>query len=258
MVLPSLVGCQEQLIHHLSEGEANRLITQLADVGIVSEKVKQADGSWAIAVDSADTVTALRAVSDSRLLRDLQEVPPDKGSLMSSREDQRFRYERALSRELQATLNNIPHVLESRVHLNLPMVDPLFGQKLDSSPGSASVLLVVNEDSVSRQDVAAVLAGASGIPFKDISIMVSVTKQRGVDVPRQEVPVPVGKEERAGPVSLQEQLPKREDVPWYLRHKEILFQVAASLIIVGIATALYLFRRGRKAEVFTYETQQTV
>jgi len=258
MVLPSLVGCQEQLIHHLSEGEANRLITQLADVGIVSEKVKQADGSWAIAVDSADTVPALRAVSDSRLLRDSQEVPPEKGSLMSSREDQRFRYERALSRELEATLNNIPHVLESRVHLNLPMVDPLFGQKLDNSPGSASVLLVVKEDSVSRQDVAAVLAGASGIPFKDISIMVSVTKQRGVDVPRQEVPIPVSKEERAGPVSLQEQLPKREGVPWYVRHKEILFQAAASLIIVGIATALYLFGRGRKVKVFAYETQQTV
>ena len=256
LVLLALSGCREQIIHHLSESEANRLITRLADVGIESEKVKQADGSWALAVDSASSVPALRAVSDARLLRNEDTAPLEKSSLMSSREDQRFRFERALARELEMTLNNIPAVLESRVHLNLPMVDPLFGQKLDSSPGSASVLLVATSDTVSRTDVASIVAGASGIPFKDISIMLSVTEPKPPEaaslLPRtSNAPLELS-QSAAFPMA-----PKSE-APWYEQHREMVLQVAASLVIAGVGLALYLLRRKRKAEVFLYEAHQPV
>jgi type III secretory pathway lipoprotein EscJ len=226
----------------------------LADVGIESEKVKQADGSWALAVDSASSVPALRAVSDARLLRNEDAAPLEKSSLMSSREDQRFRFERALARELEQTLNNVPAVLESRVHLNLPMVDPLFGQKMDSSPGSASVLLVVTSDAVSRTDVASIVAGASGIPFKDISIMVSVSEPK----PRQAAALPPFAPSASPELSQSGILPvtPRSEVAWYEQHRGMALQVAASLVIAGVGLALYLLRRKRKAEVFIYEAHQ--
>jgi type III secretory pathway lipoprotein EscJ len=173
---------------------------------------------------------------------------------MSSREDQRFRYERALARELELTLHNIPYVLESRVHLNLPLVDPLFGQKLDNSSGSASVMLVVKKDVVSRPEVASVVAGASGISFKDISIMVTVTEARP---PENISPVlEAGKiTPEPSPSNLQQDAAKLE-VPWHRAHRSLVLQIASSLVILGVALTLYLLRRGRKAEIFSYEAHQ--
>lgn len=180
LVLVLLCACEEQIVHNLAEHEANRLLTRLNDVQIDSEKVKQPDGKWAISVNKSESLKAIKYLNDARVVREFQTSQTEKPSMISSREDQRFRYERSLSKEIENTLASIAGVLEARVHLNLPQRDPLFGQRIDSAPGSASVLLIaVRASNVSAVEVAALVAGASGVEKERISVLVSEAKGLG-------------------------------------------------------------------------------
>ena len=66
-------------------------------------------------------------------------------------------------------------MLDARVHLNLPVTDPLFGQQLDkTAPGSASVLIVAGSQlQVTRDSVAGLVAGASGVDQSKISVLIN-------------------------------------------------------------------------------------
>ena len=92
---------------------------------------------------------------------------------MPSREEQWFRYERSVAVSIEESLSTIRGVLETRVHLNLPEKDPLFGtKKLDV--GSGSVLLVVDDRyATEKTDVANLVSGAAGIPAQYISVLQS-------------------------------------------------------------------------------------
>jgi type III secretion protein J len=164
-----LSGCQEQIIHNLSEADANKLVTRLHDIQIDGEKTKQADGKWAIAVPKGEEIRALQFIDDSRMLREPSPSFADKGSMISSRDDQRFKYERAISGEIESTIASIRGVLEARVHLNMPPTDPLFGQPLNNARGTASVLVVGSDGlALSEGEIANLVAGASGIPRESI------------------------------------------------------------------------------------------
>ena len=179
-------ACKEQILHNLNEAEANRYLTGLHDARIVAEKVKQADGHWALAVEQSDAVQAIKALEDRRLFRGEGAVP-QKSSVISSREDQRFRFERALAREVENTLASIDGVLEARVHLNMPPTDPLFGTPLKNAVGSASVLLVVRADfGLPSDEIAQLVSGASGIERKAVSVLVNRAQrptEEAVNVP---------------------------------------------------------------------------
>jgi len=168
-------GCRDQIIHNLSENDANKIVTHLDQANISAEKVKQADGTWAISVSSSQSVEALKFLDDSRELHGINQALPEKPSLISSREDQRFRYERSISGELESTLGSLEGVLQARVHLNLPPVDPLFGQPLSKDiHGSASVLIIASERfSLAKEELADLVAGASGIEKDKISVLIS-------------------------------------------------------------------------------------
>lgn len=169
-----LAACQEQIIHDLGEVEANKLMAHLNRAQLPAQKVKQADGRWAISVDSEDITKAVAFLSDSRLVRDDRTETGSQASIVSSREDQRFKYERSLSNTIESTLNSLSGVLESRVHLNLPPTDPLFGQTLSNAKGSGSVLLITKAGfDLKREEIAALVSGASGIEVGLIAVLIS-------------------------------------------------------------------------------------
>ena len=169
-----LFGCKEEIVHNLREAEVNKLITRLYEVQIESEKVKQADGNWALAVNESDAMRAISFLNDTRLVRPKGQSRTQSSSVVSSREDQRFQYERALSTEIERTLSTLDGVLEARVHLNLPPTDPIFGQPVRGIAGSASVLLVTEEQmSLERNAIAALVSGASGVDVQSISVLLS-------------------------------------------------------------------------------------
>jgi type III secretion protein J len=174
-LLVFLSACKEQIVHNLSEAEANRYLTKLQEIHIDASKVRQADARWAIAVESESALAAVKYLEEARLFRE-QRSAHDKSALVSSREDQRFQYERAISIEIENTLNGIEGVLDARVHLNLPQVDPIFGQPLPGAKGSGSVLMITRGAlGSSKEEIAALVSGASGIEQARISVLVSNT-----------------------------------------------------------------------------------
>lgn len=213
LVALCLTGCREQIVHNLSENEANRLLTRLGNSSLEAEKIKQPDGKWALAVDRSQALSAIKLLDDARLLRENPTEGSDKSSMLSSREDQRFRLERALSHEIEMTLANIPGVLEVRVHLNLPPLDPFFGQPLEkASSASASVFLLARDLQVSKEEIARLVSGASGIPAQTISVIWSRSDAAGTN--KENVPLNASAvQEKTEAVRAQPQQSVAENMP---------------------------------------------
>ena len=166
-------ACREQIVHDLAEPEANRLLTSLHEEGIAALKTRQSDGKWTLAVPHDDVLPAIKYLEDTRRLRAKFVPAIEKKGVLSSREDQRFRFERELSREIEYTLMTIEGVLEARVHLNLPLQDSFLGTALGpTSKGSASVLLVVAEKfTIPNAEIEKLVAGASGVQANAVNVL---------------------------------------------------------------------------------------
>jgi type III secretory pathway lipoprotein EscJ len=168
----SISACNEEILHDLSEREANKVLSHLSAVHLGAVKVPQADGRWAIAVDQDEMVLALSHLDTQRVLVTREgDSTVSKGSMIPSREEQRFRYERALAASIEESLAAIPGVLEPRVHINVPEDDPLFSSR-DPHLGSGSVLLVVDESFRAHDDeISALVAGAAGIERQSVRVL---------------------------------------------------------------------------------------
>lgn len=174
LLIVVLSACNEEIIHDLSEVEANRVITVLDGHGITAKKDQQADGHWAISVGSGEAISALSFLDDRRILRENSTQRAQNPSVISSREDQRFWFERSLSHELEKTLLTLNGVLEARVHLNLPAQDPLFHSPLGGAKGSASILLLaIRNTQIDKSEIAKLVIGASGVSSDAVSVMVA-------------------------------------------------------------------------------------
>ena len=173
-----LTACQEQIVHDLSERDANRVISHLSEARLHPHKVQQPDGRWAISVARDEMVPALGYLDTRRVLvtRDSPDVA-SKGTIIPSREEQWFRYERSMAHSIEESLSTLPGVLEARVHLNLPDEDPLFGDGTRGG-GSGSVLLVVEARfSAGAGEVAAVVSGAAGLKPELVRVLTSTTSE---------------------------------------------------------------------------------
>lgn len=172
-----LSACRDVIVHDLTESEANKMLTHLLNTRFDVKKEKQADGQWSLSLPQKESARAIKVLSDNRMLKQESNPLPSKNGLMSSREEQRFIYERALSREIEATLSAMAGVLQARVHLNLPVQDPFFGQNIDNSKSSASVLLVVGNEIFAKTDIVSLVSGASGIPASAVSVITTRSNQ---------------------------------------------------------------------------------
>lgn len=174
MCLVALAGCNgDPLVHDLSERDANRLITELHGEGIDATKRSQPDGRYSLEVAPTGIVGALQFLEANRLLKEGKEGKPAGESFGASREDRRFRYERSMSRELEATLERIPGIREARVHLNIPPADSPLNRGGDLLPPSASVLVVTSPKAeVDREGLARLIGGAAGIGAPQVNVIV--------------------------------------------------------------------------------------
>lgn len=228
-------GCREQIVHNLSESEANRLLTRLHDSSIDAAKEHQTDGKWLISVDSTQSLEAIKFLDSARLLRDPAPSIEARSSMIASREEQRIRSENVLSQSIQDTLMSIDGVLEAHVHLNLPPSDPLFGYKLNGTSGSASVLLVVEENlRVAKEDIMGLVAGASGILAKDVTVLVS----EGTASPTPHA-LPIGQVERTESSGFS---------PFSVPSSTILMLSALALVLLASGLWAHLYRTRASGE----------
>ena len=174
-------GCGEKILHGLDELRANQVTVVLARAGIDSRKVR--DGSsWAVEVDDDSVTGALQALEESRILmRDLTRFRDQPSGLLMSREERAHHLERKFAWNLEQTLERVPGVLEARVHLFEQDGDPdVFAAAQESDEvESGSVLLVTDGNTeISPSYVQQLVSGASGIPAKQISVLLSAKAPR--------------------------------------------------------------------------------
>lgn len=168
-----MCSCREHLVHNLSEQQANRLVSRLDESKIDSIKSRQTDGRWAIEVDRRYLADAIREMQKMRLLRENSPRSQESSSMIAGRDEQRFQYERALSAEIELTLASFSGVLDARVHLNLPQVDPLFGKSTPGAGGGGSVFIIADQSfAAAREDIAALVAGAAGVPASSVPVLI--------------------------------------------------------------------------------------
>lgn len=173
-----LAGCEESVLHDLTELEVNKMVTHLHIAGISASKEKQPDGRWSLTVSKKDLPLAMQEIEKNRLTP-RRSTDKKEGGLGSSRDEQRYAYERGVSTNLELTLERIPGVLESRVHLSLPSTDPIFGTRLPNSTSGASVLLITEPNiEINQSEIAKLISGASGIPENQVSVLVTVSEKR--------------------------------------------------------------------------------
>lgn len=173
-----VAGCEEQILHDLSEQDANKVLSRLSAGNLEATKVLQSDGRWAIAVSRDAIIPTLAYLDTNRVLSPRSSVASigGKSGFVPSREEQWFRYERSMSVSIEDSLSSMLGVLEARVHLNLPETDPLFGTRKENT-GSGSVLLVVDSRYVAKdEEISSLVSGAAGIPAEKVAVLKSQAK----------------------------------------------------------------------------------
>ncbi len=176
-------GCDEQILHDLTEQDANKVVSRLGSGNLDAKKVLQSDGRWAIAVSRDSIASALVYLDTNRVLSPRSSGPASgsKGGFVPSREEQWFRYERSVAGTIEDSLSAVSGILEARVHLNLPETDPLFGTRKESV-GSGSVLLIVDSRYASKdEEIAALVAGAAGVPAAKVTVLKSQAHQGQIE-----------------------------------------------------------------------------
>ena len=167
-----LASCREDILHNLSEGEANRLTTLLHDRGITAEKTSQADLRWTLSVDQKAAVDALRFLTTYHLVRENRDVSRERDGIMSSRDEERRRMAENIGAKLEGTLQAIPGVIEARVHINLPSGDSVLDGSVERKSAS-SVIVIEDGTNLPTDEIREVISGASGVASRDVGVMIT-------------------------------------------------------------------------------------
>lgn len=241
-------GCDEQILHDLSEQDANKVLSRLSTGNVDASKVLQSDGRWAISVPRDAIVPALAYLDTNRVLapRSSAGSAGTKSGFVPSREEQWFRYERSVATSIEDSLGAMLGVLEARVHLNLPETDPLFGTRKENT-GSGSVLLVVDARYTSRdEEISGLVSGAAGIPAAKVAVLKSQAQMvsAGVQVVHQVENV------QEDATSVETALPTRGSV--VIVPREIGIASAAAVACAGIG--FFVLRSRRRKVTFSLPT----
>jgi type III secretion protein J len=140
-----LGGCSVPIAANLDEGDANRVVLALGAQGVAAQKERdpEVEGRWRVAVTRDDTSAAVAVLGAESL------PPPNtpglleavgKGSIVPSRTSEHAKVVVGTAGELERTLRSVDGVLSARVHLAIPLGDPLGPTEQKTEP-TASVLL---------------------------------------------------------------------------------------------------------------------
>jgi type III secretory pathway lipoprotein EscJ len=204
LALALLPGCDAELYHALEERQANEAVVALREAGIAGEKSQDGRVSsgqaplFTLIVPRSEETRALRLLAEEGLPRPRQKGPARGAGLLPLPEELNDTRAQALEEQLSATLERLPQVSEARVHLALPLVDPLPLPLPPEDPRSrqrgarpqAAVLLRLRAGSASpgpgpgSAEVAQLVARAvPGLSPAEVSVMVAPAPNRAAADP---------------------------------------------------------------------------
>jgi len=141
----ALAACTpDGLLHGLDERSANEVLVALDEAGLAAAKVREdgPDGGYRVEVPAGDAPRAHRLLAERELPRaraaGFEEVFA-RGSMVPTPAEEHARWSHALAGELARSIESLDGVLEARVHLGLPLADPL---RPEASPAPRAAVLV--------------------------------------------------------------------------------------------------------------------
>ncbi len=138
-----VTGCREAIVHHVDEGQANRIVSVLQQYGIMASKKldNPEKNTWRVDVPKRDASRAWSILQEFKLPRVAERRFRDifgQSKLIVTPMEERALFIEALQGEIAHTLESINGVIDARVHLVLPAED-LSGEL--KSPAKASVMI---------------------------------------------------------------------------------------------------------------------
>lgn len=161
-----LSSCKKEILHSISEEQANDIITLLAEYGIDARKVANGKGdvgSFNIVVEESEYGKSWSILKENGLPREkakgLSDVYQKQGLISSSTEEKALLVQ-AIKGEIEKTLETIDNVIRARVIISVPFPSQNpFGDSKDVP--KASVLLKVKKNSyINKDTVKGILLGA--------------------------------------------------------------------------------------------------
>jgi type III secretion system YscJ/HrcJ family lipoprotein len=133
LLVVAVSGCKKDVIHNVTEAEANEIVVALADRGIAADKVFAKDDSkkgplYTIQVEEGYLVDAKRVLLDDQLPRPREHGLIDAfstPSMIPTEVEEKARYLTALQGDLANTLEQVDGVVDAKVHLVMPESNPL-------------------------------------------------------------------------------------------------------------------------------------
>lgn len=182
LLLLSIVGCKETVLHGIDEGRANQITLLLERAGIQSSK-HPSGSNWDVRVEKEDLGAALRTIENSRILtRAANRFKPQDSSLIPSENQQTQVTERQISWAIEETLERIPGVVEAKVHLWLNKPTQFGLTSHETTARSASALLLAEPSvDLNAEDLRQLLNGATGAPLGAISVIIRPAESKLVE-----------------------------------------------------------------------------
>lgn len=175
-----LASCAVEIVHDLEELEANQLLASLQQQGIPAEKTRTVQGStasYSLKVPGGQASKAWRIMREQNLPRPkrlgLGEVFA-KPSLVPTATQERALLHHALGEEIAKTLQSVEGVVEARVHLVLPVRDPLApGDAPRPAPRASALVRATAPAPIAREEVQRLVAGAvDGLKPEDVTVVI--------------------------------------------------------------------------------------
>lgn len=172
----SLIGCKVEIVHNLTESEANKILSELNYKGIRASKEPEGDSKWQILVEEEDNFSAIAIINQTGFGLKKTVKKLSKSIIQTESEANDYRLE-LLAQSLEESLGTLSGVLVASVHLNMP---------LSSNLHSASVLLIVKEpQSINQKIIQDLIIGATGLKRQEINILINQysTEYPGIQKP---------------------------------------------------------------------------
>jgi type III secretion protein J len=241
MVLIFLSGCKAAIYTKMTEVDANETLYTLLQGGIGAEKRSDPDGGFSVWTEKEDMAAAIGLLKASAQPEQKHASLGElfgRNQLISTPAEERIRFVFGTEQALAQTLSKIDGILVARVHIVLPINDPLAN---DVKPSSASVFIKHR----AGQDIASsvpaikdlVVRGVEGLSVDKVAV--TLFPATGSKPPSAEAET----QARSNGKFLGVTVPASSVFALWLR----LMSVAA-LIAFGLLVVLRLFRRGEERQ----------
>jgi type III secretory pathway lipoprotein EscJ len=173
-----LTACQEVLVSDLSEVQAQRLCSVLAEERIDFDRKLNSSGEWTIYVDKSDFHGSLILLKQNHLLTSSLDSRPIEPSAFSTSLERKFHLQKQREMEIQQALEKIPGVLQARLLIS---PDPEAKNHVRANGHCGSLILFVNSHlTATTKQIRQIVAGATGLSRRCIKTVISrVNVERG-------------------------------------------------------------------------------